>query len=223
MASFMQSFNGISEKIGVGMTMSRRNTDPPMQILTALAGGAVAIIVGEYYIFTRVGLPYMVLPFIVCFAYYQIVFLATPPADTEKYLTFKVSLVRRWALLSVAPVPAVLALVLVLVLVLALAQALALTRGTAAGGGGSGGGGGGGGGEAAAAAGASCVRLHWLRLPSLPPQSPLLLCMRASVLRLSVQHRRLCIHDGCRNHACCPTPAPSALRRLLPRPRRIML
>jgi len=98
MASFMQSFNGISEKIGVGMTMSRRNTDPPMQILTALAGGAVAIIVGEYYIFTRVGLPYMVLPFIVCFAYYQIVFLATPPADTEKYLTFKDNaLKKRWA------------------------------------------------------------------------------------------------------------------------------
>ena len=41
---------GISEKIGVGMTMSRRVTDPPMQILITLAGGIPIFAYGEYMI-----------------------------------------------------------------------------------------------------------------------------------------------------------------------------
>ena len=84
------SINGITEKIGVGLTMSRRWTDPPIQIMVALAGGIPALLVGEYLIATKVGLAYTVLPLIVLGIYYEFVFLATPKADTEKYLTFKV-------------------------------------------------------------------------------------------------------------------------------------
>ena len=86
------AINGIYEKIGVGMTMSRRITDPPMQILIALAGGIPALLVGEYLIATRVGLAYTVLPFIAMYAYYQLIWLSTPAAETEKFLEFKVRL-----------------------------------------------------------------------------------------------------------------------------------
>ena len=87
LASLAQ-INGIYEKIGVGMTMSRRITDPPMQILIALAGGIPALLVGEYLIATRVGLAYTVLPFIAMYAYYQLIWLSTrtsaDPAAREK-------------------------------------------------------------------------------------------------------------------------------------------
>ena len=77
------------EKIGVGMAMSRNWYDPPMQILLTLAGGAVVLIIGEYYIATRLGAAYMMLPLIVCYLYYHFVAMSTPPADTKKYLEFK--------------------------------------------------------------------------------------------------------------------------------------
>ena len=77
------------EKIGVGMAMSRNWDDPPMQILLTLAGGAVVLIIGEYYIATRLGAAYMMLPLIVCYLYYHFVAMSTPPADTKKYLEFK--------------------------------------------------------------------------------------------------------------------------------------
>lgn len=83
------SINGITEKIGVGMTMSRNWTDPPMQILVALAGGIPALLIGEYMIATKVGLAYTVIPMIVLLLFYEFVLLSTAPADTEKYLTFK--------------------------------------------------------------------------------------------------------------------------------------
>ena len=86
----LAALNGISEKIGVGLTMSRRYTDPPIQIMVALAGGIPALLVGEYLIAVRLGYMYMVIPFLVLYAFYQIVWLATPPADTEKFLEFKV-------------------------------------------------------------------------------------------------------------------------------------
>ena len=89
------SINGITEKIGCGMTMSRRLTDPPMQILFTLAGGIPALLIGEYYIATSVGLAYTVLPLLVLAAFYELIWLATPPADTEKYLEFKARARRR--------------------------------------------------------------------------------------------------------------------------------
>jgi len=91
------SINGITEKIGVGLTMSRRLTDPPIQIMVFLAGGLVALGVGEYYIATRLGMAYTVLPFVVLYFYYQFIWLSTPKAETEKYLTFKdAALKKRW-------------------------------------------------------------------------------------------------------------------------------
>ena len=51
----LSALNGIFEKIGVGLTMSRRLTDPPIQIMISLAGGAAALIYGEYMIATRLG------------------------------------------------------------------------------------------------------------------------------------------------------------------------
>jgi len=83
------SINGITEKIGVGLTMSRRFTDPPIQIMVSLAGGIPAFIIGEYMIAKYVGLAYTVLPMIILAIFYELVWLNTPPADTEAYLTFK--------------------------------------------------------------------------------------------------------------------------------------
>jgi len=83
------SINGITEKIGVGLTMSRRLSDPPIQIMVGLAGGIPALLFGEYMIATRVGLAYTVLPLILLAIFYEFVWLSTPPAETEKYLTFK--------------------------------------------------------------------------------------------------------------------------------------
>jgi len=91
------SINGITEKIGVGLTMSRRWTDPPIQIMVALAGGIPAFAVGEYMIATRVGPAYMVLPILVLYIFYRVVWLSTPPAETEKYLIFKdATLKKKW-------------------------------------------------------------------------------------------------------------------------------
>ena len=77
--------------------MSRRVTDPPIQIMIALAGGIPLFIFGEYKIATTVGIAYTVLPLLLCFVYYHLVVLSTPPADTEKYLTFKdAGLKKKW-------------------------------------------------------------------------------------------------------------------------------
>ena len=51
----LSALNGIFEKIGVGLTMSRRLTDPPIQIMVALAGGIPFMIYMEYLICTEVG------------------------------------------------------------------------------------------------------------------------------------------------------------------------
>ena len=93
----LSALNGIFEKIGVGLTMSRRITDPPIQIMVALAGGIPFMIYMEYLICTEVGPAYMVLPILLCYLYYQAVVLNTPPADTEAYLIFKdAKLKKRW-------------------------------------------------------------------------------------------------------------------------------
>ena len=83
------SINGITEKIGVGLTMSRRMTDPPVQIMIGLLGVLFSLGYGEYKIYHDVGPAYCALPLVVLYIYYQISWLSTPPADTEKYLEFK--------------------------------------------------------------------------------------------------------------------------------------
>ena len=70
------SINGITEKIGVGLTMSRRLSDPPIQIMVGLAGGIPALLFGEYMIATRVGLAYTVLPLILLAIFYEFVWSA---------------------------------------------------------------------------------------------------------------------------------------------------
>lgn len=93
----LAALNGIYEKIGVGMTMARTWDDPPMQILYFLAGGLIFGISGEYYIFKTLGAPYMALPLVACWLYYNLIFMATPAADTEKYLEFKdAKLKKKW-------------------------------------------------------------------------------------------------------------------------------
>merc|ERR1719453_1014666 len=57
--------------------------------MVALAGGIPALLIGEYFIATRVGLAYTVLPLILLGIFYEFIWLSTPPAETEKYLTFK--------------------------------------------------------------------------------------------------------------------------------------
>jgi len=91
------SINGITEKIGVGLTMSRRLTDPPIQIMITLAAGIPTLIYGEYLIATQLGPAYMVIPLLVMYVYYELVVLATPAAETTKYLEFKdAKLKKRW-------------------------------------------------------------------------------------------------------------------------------
>jgi len=96
--SNIAALNGISEKIGVGMTMSRAWNDPPMQILISLVFGIFTLLIGEVYIAMYVGVPYTALPMLVLFAYYHLVMLNTPAADTEAYLIFKDNgLKKKWA------------------------------------------------------------------------------------------------------------------------------
>merc|ERR1719478_1729663 len=57
--------------------------------MVSLAGGIPALIIGEYMIAKYVGLAYTVLPMIILAIFYELVWLNTPPADTEAYLTFK--------------------------------------------------------------------------------------------------------------------------------------
>ena len=85
--SAIPALNGISEKIGVGLTMSRNWTDPPMQIMLALAVGLIVLIVGEYVLATQLGIWYMALPFLPVYAYYHTFMMATPAANTEEFLT----------------------------------------------------------------------------------------------------------------------------------------
>merc|ERR1719230_2401389 len=65
--------------------------------MISLAGGIAALIYGEYMIATHLGAAYTAIPFVVCYLYYQLVVLSTPPAETTKYLEFKsASLQKRW-------------------------------------------------------------------------------------------------------------------------------
>merc|ERR1719230_449442 len=65
--------------------------------MISLAGGIAALIYGEYMIATHLGAAYTAIPFVVCYLYYQLVVLSTPPAETTKYLEFKKpALQKRW-------------------------------------------------------------------------------------------------------------------------------
>ena len=85
----MSALNGIFEKIGVGLTMSRRLTDPPVQIMMSFFIGVPAVVAAMVMVAVHVSIYAVPLVWVALIAYYQLVFLATPPADCEKYITFK--------------------------------------------------------------------------------------------------------------------------------------
>ena len=84
---------GISEKIGCGLAMANKWTDPPVQIMMSFFIGVPAVVAAMVMVAVHVSIYAVPLVWVALFAYYQLVFLATPPADCEKYITFKV---RAW-------------------------------------------------------------------------------------------------------------------------------
>ena len=80
---------GISEKIGCGLAMANKWTDPPVQIMMSFFIGVPAVVAAMVMVAVHVSIYAVPLVWVALFAYYQLVFLATPPADCEKYITFK--------------------------------------------------------------------------------------------------------------------------------------
>ena len=83
---------GISEKIGCGLAMANKWTDPPVQIMMSFFIGVPAVVAAMVMVAVHVSIYAVPLVWVALFAYYQLVFLATPPADCEKYITFKARL-----------------------------------------------------------------------------------------------------------------------------------
>ena len=80
---------GISEKIGCGLAMANKWSDPPVQIIMSFAFGVPALIAAMVMVAVYWSIFAVPLVWVAIYAYYQLVFLATPPADCEKYITFK--------------------------------------------------------------------------------------------------------------------------------------
>ena len=81
---------GVGEKIFVGWQMANKWSDPPIVIMVSLIGGIPAyvflnIAIGYYF-----GIMYTPALTIAIVAYYQLIHLNTPPADTTKWVEFKV-------------------------------------------------------------------------------------------------------------------------------------
>ena len=81
---------GISEKIGCGLAMANRWSDPPSQIILSITSAAVLLPASMILITVYFSIFAVPLVWVAIYVYYQYVFLATPPAETEKYITFKV-------------------------------------------------------------------------------------------------------------------------------------
>ena len=80
---------GISEKIGCGLAMANKWSDPPVQIIMCFAFGVPGIIAAMVMVAVYFSIFAVPLVWVALYAYYQLVFLATPPAECEKYITFK--------------------------------------------------------------------------------------------------------------------------------------
>merc|ERR1719201_1847651 len=90
-------FLGISEKIGCGLAMANKWSDPPCQIIMFFALGCPALLALMIAVGMYVSIFAVPLVWVAVYLYYQQIFLATPPADTEKYLEFKdMALKKRW-------------------------------------------------------------------------------------------------------------------------------
>ena len=88
----------VLEKIAVGVTMANRWTDPTALLITFLGGGLVLTPLVEAYLLIYHGLLAALAPPLLIAAFYKLVFLQTPAADTKKFLEFKdKQLEARWA------------------------------------------------------------------------------------------------------------------------------
>lgn len=90
-------FLGISEKIGCGLAMANKWSDPPCQIILSFALGVPVLLALNIAVGMYISIAAVPLVWVGVYLYYQHIFLATPPADTEKYLEFKdAALKKRW-------------------------------------------------------------------------------------------------------------------------------
>ena len=81
---------GVGEKIFVGWQMANKWSDPPIVIMASLILGIPAYFLLNLAFAYFVGILALPLPTLALVAYYQLVHLNTPPADTTKYVEFKV-------------------------------------------------------------------------------------------------------------------------------------
>jgi len=90
-------FLGISEKIGCGLAMANKWSDPPCQIILSFALGVPGLLALNIAVGMYISIAAVPLVWVGVYLYYQHIFLSTPPADTEKYLEFKdAALKKRW-------------------------------------------------------------------------------------------------------------------------------
>ena len=79
------------EKITIGIKMANTWTDPTAVIIITLVGGIPAWIVAQVMIAKYFGIVYVPLLTLAIYLYYDFVHLNTPPAETTKYVEFKVA------------------------------------------------------------------------------------------------------------------------------------
>eukprot|EP00316_Scyphosphaera_apsteinii_P015578 CAMPEP_0119298766 /NCGR_PEP_ID=MMETSP1333-20130426/920_1 /TAXON_ID=418940 /ORGANISM="Scyphosphaera apsteinii, Strain RCC1455" /LENGTH=394 /DNA_ID=CAMNT_0007299959 /DNA_START=110 /DNA_END=1291 /DNA_ORIENTATION=- len=77
--------------------MANKWTDPPIQIILSIAIGFPAFVLAHIFVAYTFGVLYTTIIPLSAYAYYQYVFLSTPPADTEAFLSFKDEVLKkRW-------------------------------------------------------------------------------------------------------------------------------
>jgi len=81
--------SGVKEKVLVGIYMANKWSDPPCVIMFSLIGGIPLFIASNVAVGLYCGVLYVPLVTLAIYAYYQLVHLNTPPAQTTKYLEFK--------------------------------------------------------------------------------------------------------------------------------------
>lgn len=82
--------SGVKEKVLVGIYMANKWTDPPCVIMFSLIGGIPLYVTCNIMIGMHFGPLYTPLLTVFIYLYYQFIHLNTPPADTTKYVEFKV-------------------------------------------------------------------------------------------------------------------------------------
>lgn len=88
--ALLVAFSGVKEKVLVGIFMANKWSDPPCVIMFSLIGGIPLYIATNIAIGLYCGIIYVPLLTLAIYLYYQFIHLNTPPADTTKYVEFKV-------------------------------------------------------------------------------------------------------------------------------------